>query len=111
MKKTLIFALFLIAMLVGITALTACEGPKTYYNENNEYDKIVFGRGEWSDSNGNGGVYERDGSQLTFFMDDVEVFTGSLKDGTFTKKIAGVPVGIYRTPEAKAALEKEKRKP
>ena len=32
------------------------------------------------------------------------------EDGTFTMKMAGFTVGVYRTPEAKAAFEKEKGK-
>ena len=107
MRKSTIVIL-LILVLVCVVALAGCEGAKTYYNESNNYEWIRFGRGDWSDSAGNSGEYERDRSGLRFYLDDVEVFTGTLKHGTFTKKVNGITVGVYRTPEARAALEKEK---
>lgn len=107
MRKATIIIL-MIFILVGAVTLAGCEGAKTYYNEQNGYEWIRFGRGDWSDSAGNSGEYERDRSGLRFYMNDVEVFTGTLKNGTFTKKVNGITVGVYRTSEARAALEKEK---
>ena len=110
MKRAWILVLCVLILCASVAALTGCAGVERYFNEENSYDWIEFGRGEWTDRAGNAGVYERDGSQLTFYMDDVEVFTGTLKDGTFTKKMGGFAIGVYRTAEAKAALEKEKGK-
>lgn len=108
MKKIAIVVLLMMLVVSCAVLLSACEAPQTYFEENG-LDWIRFGRGDWEDREGNSGVYERDGSQLYFFMDDVEVFSGALKNGTFTKKVAGVTVGVYRTSEAQAAREKNKK--
>ena len=110
MKKAFILVLCLLFLCSSLFVFASCADAERYYNEDNPYDWIEFGRGDWVDRAGNSGVYDRDGSQLTFYQDDVEVFTGTLKDGTFTMKMAGFAVGVYRTTEAKAAFEKEKGK-
>ena len=109
MKKVVAIAFIVFLVFTALVILATCSCPETYYNEEDKYDWIKFGRGEWEDSEGNKGVYDRNGSSFTFYKDDVEFFSGTLKDGTFSQKIAGFVVGVYRTRKAQSALEKEKK--
>ena len=50
MKKVVAIAFIVFLVFTALVILATCSCPETYYNEEDKYDWIKFGRGEWEDS-------------------------------------------------------------
>ena len=115
MKKWLVALIIVIVSATLCFGLVACSSEESdiYYEVKgssiDESSWIKIGGGKWSDDSGESGTYELDGDKITILQDGEELMTGTLKDGTLTLEMMGMPVGMYITKDAYENLKASNR--
>ena len=110
MKKWLVALIIVLVSATLCLGLIGCSGAEsgTYYEVKgsslDESSWIELSGGKWKDDDGESGKYELDGDKITILQDGEELMTGTLKDGTLTLEMWGIPAGTYRTKDAQENL-------
>ena len=115
-------AVIVIASVILLAIVIVClvlftGGNGMYYSVNmdddfskiNKSDWLRLDKGKWENSDQSEGEYTKIGNKILLYQNGVRLAEGTIKKGTLTIKVLGIPVA-YRTAEAQERIKEKNKK-